>query len=669
MEGVSAEATAVALPSRTYQFSALGTVLLTALLAIPAPVVAARLVTLRPAGPAPNPGGCVNERGWRGRLWNRLDDNPSSPRARDYVANRKNKPAACYVALSSVPANLDAMSSVVLAAHLRPVAFKDDHAALWAQLWNAARTRSLTRPARIGSHASRGRVSIPLRLTSVSQSRPHWQGALLRLSWTYKAVGSRSCLRCARDGARLRLNAIALKASYESAAPAPANPESSVGHAEVMRGIRPRGQTCSSYALLTPTQGAREIFVAVNGDDAGDGSAVAPLRSISEAARRATAGDVVTIRDGTYDEAVRVPGYGSSASPIVFQAENCGKVLLTGGSNSFMPQEWAGDWAGGQVVNPHVTVRGFVFHAYATDRPADCRVCDKGPTAIRASTGWRIEDVLLDHPGTIGINIGGHGVIITDTTIQFAGRDAFFGFGYCDVCSDPAKTEGKLRGLQIKDSVLRGNNQERFTTSGQTAEASNKLLRTYGAVIDNVESFENLGPGLWLDASNAGFRIRNSYFHDNRGVNEDWEGFGVNLECDSSFGVVENNVFHNNSGAALGLTESRAVEVTNNLFNSGMGQIELRSAEWGCMKTSGHRIHGNKFNDWAGTVYYLTATELASSSPQRDAIAVDQNTYDPLRSDHYFHWKAYDSHSLTALRSAMGYESGGSVAPLAWPPN
>lgn len=50
---------------------------------------------------------------------------------------------------------------------------------------------------------------------------------------------------------------------------------------------------------------AREYFVATDGNDAADGSAAKPWRTIGRAALVAAAGDVVTIRGGTYREWVK----------------------------------------------------------------------------------------------------------------------------------------------------------------------------------------------------------------------------------------------------------------------------------------------------------------------------------------------------------------------------
>ena len=75
---------------------------------------------------------------------------------------------------------------------------------------------------------------------------------------------------------------------------------------------------------------AREYFVATNGSDAAEGSAARPWRTIGRAALVAAAGDVVTIRGGTYREWVKPANAGRAGAPIIYQAAKGEKVVVTG---------------------------------------------------------------------------------------------------------------------------------------------------------------------------------------------------------------------------------------------------------------------------------------------------------------------------------------------------
>jgi hypothetical protein len=88
---------------------------------------------------------------------------------------------------------------------------------------------------------------------------------------------------------------------------------------------------------LGPAQAA-EYHVATNGNDAHDGTAPRPLRTISAAARLAQPGDTITVHAGTYRERVTPPRGGESDTKrITYQAASGEEVWIKG-------SEVARDW-------------------------------------------------------------------------------------------------------------------------------------------------------------------------------------------------------------------------------------------------------------------------------------------------------------------------------------
>ena len=83
-------------------------------------------------------------------------------------------------------------------------------------------------------------------------------------------------------------------------------------------------------AVLSLNAGAAEFFVATDGCDKADGSSAKPWRTIQRAADVAKAGDVVTIRGGTYREWVKPANAGRAGAPITYQAAKGEKVVVTG---------------------------------------------------------------------------------------------------------------------------------------------------------------------------------------------------------------------------------------------------------------------------------------------------------------------------------------------------
>ncbi len=75
----------------------------------------------------------------------------------------------------------------------------------------------------------------------------------------------------------------------------------------------------------------REYHVAVDGADGRDGSEEQPLRTISEAARRAEPGDTITVHEGTYRERIDPPRGGvSNEERIVYRAAPGEDVVVKG---------------------------------------------------------------------------------------------------------------------------------------------------------------------------------------------------------------------------------------------------------------------------------------------------------------------------------------------------
>ena len=86
----------------------------------------------------------------------------------------------------------------------------------------------------------------------------------------------------------------------------------------------------TALAACALSANASEYFVATNGCDEADGSATSPWRTIQRAADVAVAGDVVTIRGGTYREWVKPANAGREGAPITYQAAKGEKVVVTG---------------------------------------------------------------------------------------------------------------------------------------------------------------------------------------------------------------------------------------------------------------------------------------------------------------------------------------------------
>jgi len=89
--------------------------------------------------------------------------------------------------------------------------------------------------------------------------------------------------------------------------------------------------TFSISIHLSGTLCAMEYHVSPVGNDGNEGTASKPLQSISAAARRAQAGDVITVHEGVYRERINPPRGGESdAKRIVYRAAAGEKAIVKG---------------------------------------------------------------------------------------------------------------------------------------------------------------------------------------------------------------------------------------------------------------------------------------------------------------------------------------------------
>lgn len=432
----------------------------------------------------------------------------------------------------------------------------------------------------------------------------------------------------------------------------------------VVRGIRPRGYAAVPYVLLSPPSGSTAYYVSPSGNDGNAGTSASPFLTINHAAQVAGAGDVVTIRAGQYRESVIVRNSGTRQKPIVFQAEQRGGVVLTGGTYKFEPAGWTG---GKMASGPlYVTVRGLIFRAYA-------RIDDTSNTAAaaKAATGWTYEDCLFDSAGRWGLDIRGDSVTVVRSTFQYNYQHAFTAWGPTTgaVGPDDPKFVG-IEGLRVIDVVVRGNYTSNEVMSSALSSRIVKFLGTKGTLVDNMESYENWGPGLWLDYANAKYTIRNSYFHDNRykGTGQS-PGRGLHLEVDWSPGLVENNVFYHNTDEAIALNNSQGVEVRYNLMVDHTQCIRMYNGDRGSsFVLKDLNIHDNFCKRWSsnGAIQAIYGT---FTTPDQMNIKLDGNAYDPGASDWLTWWPGVGSvATIEGMQRLLGWEARGRVAAIRWPP-
>lgn len=423
------------------------------------------------------------------------------------------------------------------------------------------------------------------------------------------------------------------------------------GFSSIVEGVRPRGYGKVTYTLLQPKTGGRTYYVDPNGSDSNPGTYSAPFRTINKAAQVAKAGDVVNIRPGTYRESVRVRNGGTAGRPIVFQATGRGKVVLTGGSYNFTPAEYYGGVKNYGAI--HVTLRGLVFRNYAP------LVSDiKRRAAVAAIRGWKIEECLFDAAGYSGLDIRGDSVTVV--------RSTFLNHHTLAVTASAETWQRKLRRPRLIDVIIRGNHTRPDPLYGDGAMKVMKFYHTADAVVDNVESYENFGPGIWFDTNNTNYVVRNSYLHHNYGES----GRGLFIEVSKSPGLVENNIFAGNSVSGVTVANSTGVTINHNLFVRNARSIHLVDE----YRKEGYdlgnvRITRNAFKGWQrDSNIHPGGSRIKTRTPAQMNLMADYNTYDPGTVPEMSYWKQTGwLRSVSELRSKLGWEQNGRVGTVTPP--
>ncbi|RIJ51398.1 DUF1565 domain-containing protein, partial [Clavibacter lycopersici] len=392
-----------------------------------------------------------------------------------------------------------------------------------------------------------------------------------------------------------------------TAAPTPSTP-AAAPRTGTARGSAPVGS--ASYAVPS---GA--LFVSsASGIDSAAGTQSAPLRTLTRAVARAASGQTIVLRGGTYHEAVVVP----YQKPLTIQAYPREAVWLDGSSpvsgftrsgSTWVASGWGMRFAttiagvadnprfvrpdaplaarldqvfvGGvalrQVASASQVVSGTFFVDYAAKtirigsdpsgkevRASDLRqalqiqapsTSVKGIGVRRYATSYEdrgairfdnvkavVQDVVVQDIATIGIVIGNNDSRLTRVTVQ---RSGMLGIN--------AST---AYGLVIRDSVITGNNSERFKAA--PVSGGIKITRSRDVEVVNNDTGRNNGSGIWFDESCYDITVTGNDSNDN-------EYTGIQLELSDTAVVADNSATGGQTG--INLFDTGNVR----LFNNTMG--------------------------------------------------------------------------------------------------
>ena len=287
----------------------------------------------------------------------------------------------------------------------------------------------------------------------------------------------------------------------------------------------------------------------------------------------------------------------------------------------------------------YVTLRGLVFRDAAN-------FAQRGGVIL--GTGWVADHCTVENNNAGGMSLNGDHILVDHCVLQYNGFCGISGSGSFNT---------------IQDCIVRGNNRKGFPPDWEGG--GGKFCQTNHLRVVRHASYDNTGPGIWLDIDNLDYSITDSTFHGNHGLHADWEGSGICLEISPGPGVISRNVIYSNTGAGILLAESQHVAVqANTLVDNGKG-VELRAMS----DRDNHRlgsidISRNHFKEWRSAAIATSLGDWTVKSAAERGIRIDGDFFDAGRDKPYFSWGGSSLADLAEIRSVLGLEGQGSVQAI-----
>ncbi len=376
----------------------------------------------------------------------------------------------------------------------------------------------------------------------------------------------------------------------------------------------PQPATAAPAPAPAPPRFSREWVVSTSGNDAGDGSAAQPFRSITKALSVAGPGELIRVQPGTYAERVVMGGAvkaGTEGAPITLQGEGKPRIVPSATSGALI-----------EITLPHWVVDGFEVDVQGEPRYA---VTFKGNvkgsvlanselhhgttgaaiTTYGNATGAIIENNHIHDFVKRGGDQDSHGVVVQPTSrdITVRNNDIHDNSGDSVQCLGPEgfsslpPADGLLvennhfysnreNAVDIKtcaNVVIRNNRMHTFKPSSTAkGDAVVVHMSARNVTIEDNEVYDS-GKGISVGGNHngpvpTGIVVRRNRVHDITNENGG-EGTGIRLE-NSDGTVLVNNTVTNVSGVALAIGygtggPTKDVTVANNLVAEAPVAVSL----------------------------------------------------------------------------------------------
>jgi parallel beta-helix repeat protein len=325
----------------------------------------------------------------------------------------------------------------------------------------------------------------------------------------------------------------------------------------------------------SPPQGT-VYYVAPTGDDSNPGTQAQPWQTIQKAADTLTAGEIVQIRAGTYNERILPQNSGTEGNPI-FYLTYPGETVTIDGAGIELPDDLAGlfEVAG----KDYITISGLhVIHAgpYA----------DNAGILIHSSSHILVENISTKDTASSGIGVWeSEHVIIDGNWVESAGTG---GGQECITMAGSANFE--VRNNTVVDCQKEGIDAKDGSSNGRIYKNVVSRPRAVGIYVDawdksthDIEIFQNIvhdseSAGFTI-ASEMGGQLTNIRLYNNIAYRNYTYGIEISRCCSSShpmegITIINNTVYENGIGWGGGIIDDNAqaqnVVIRNNLASQNL---------------------------------------------------------------------------------------------------
>ncbi|GAA4265668.1 right-handed parallel beta-helix repeat-containing protein [Frondihabitans peucedani] len=375
------------------------------------------------------------------------------------------------------------------------------------------------------------------------------------------------------------------------------------------------------------------VVVSPSGSDSAAGSLASPLRTVGAAIARASSGDTIVLRAGSYNESVTIP-----RNKTLTVQSYPGEAVWFDGSKQVTDWSRAGsDWAASWSYFPSSVMDGIADNPFFVDsakplasHPDQVFVDGRQLTQVGSASAVTPGTFYADSSNgrvVLGTDPSGHSVRISNqpqaikvmspnTVLQgFGVKD--YATSYLDKGAVRLSSTGDVArnlviqdnamiginvendaadldhltvtgsgllgiganssyGLQVRNSVVTGNNSQAF--NAQPVAGGVKVTRSRGVTVSNIDASDNTGTGIWFDESVYDGSIVNS---TSSGNSVD----GILAELSDHIIVAGNELNDNKIGVIVYNTAN--VEIYNNAignnrqFGVKLAQDQRRQANTG----------------------------------------------------------------------------------------